>query len=174
MIERFLLVHIPTVWLGVGIVAFGVGTALVGLALVRRSIEVGRLRPQHDVAGFIIAVVGVIYAVLLAFMVVVQWEAYASARSNAASEATSLGNLYRDAASFGAPGRPLANAVFAYSSAVVEREYPYVAKHQAEDPTIDPYLNAMWRAVTKLPTATPTQQAFVQQAITDVSSATED
>ena len=174
MIERFLLENIPTVWLGVGIVAVAVATSLLGLALVRRSVEIRRLKPQHDVAGFIIAVVGVIYAVLLAFMVVVQWEAYASARSNAASEATALGNLYRDADAVGPRGRPLADAVFAYSTAIVEREYPYMSKHQEEDPTIDRYLNAMWRAVTRLPTSTPTQQAFVRQAITDVSAATED
>jgi hypothetical protein len=174
MLERYLLVNVPTVWLGVGIVGVGVATSLLGLAFVRRSIEIRRLQPQHDVAGFIIAVVGVIYAVLLAFMVVVQWEAYASARSNAASEANAIGNLFRDADSFGTQGRPLADAVFAYSKQVVERDYPYVAKHQKEDANVDQYLNAMWRAVTSLPASTPTQQAFVRQAITDVSAATED
>jgi hypothetical protein len=174
MFEKFVLVNIPTVWLGVGIVGVGVATSLVGLAIVRRSVQRRVLRPHHDVAGFIIAVVGVIYAVLLAFMVVVSWEEYSSASNNAASEATAVGNLFRDADSFGTGGRPLADAVFVYSKEVVEREYPYMADHQEEDPNVNQYLNEMWRAVTRLPTSTPTQQAFVRQAITDVSAATED
>jgi protein-S-isoprenylcysteine O-methyltransferase Ste14 len=173
MVEKFLLLNLSTVALGLAIVAAAVATALLGLVIVRRSVEVRKLRPQHDVAGFIIAVVGVIYAVLLAFMVVVQWEQYSSAQSNAAAEAIAIGNLYRDADSFGTPGRPLADAVFKYSKEVVEREYPYMAQHQAEDPNLNQYLNAMWKAVGRLPTSTPTQQAFARQAISDVSTSTE-
>jgi hypothetical protein len=173
MVEKFFLVHIPTVWLGVIVVAIAVGTSLAGLVIVRKAVEVEGLKPQHDVAGFIIAVVGVIYAVLLAFMVVLQWESYSAASDHAAAEAIALGNLYRDADSFGASGRPLANAVSAYSKQIVDVEYPYVAKHQAEDPATDRYLNAVWKAVNTLPTSTPTQQAFMRQAINDVSTATE-
>jgi hypothetical protein len=154
-------------------VLLGVAASLLGLVLVRRSVEVRRLQPQHDVAGFIIAVVGVIYAVLLAFMVVVQWEQYSSASSTAATEAVTLGNLYRDAAAFGTQGRPLARAVVAYSKEVVQKEYPSVSSHQEEDPHIDHYLNAMWKGVRSLPASDPNEQAFVRQAVADVSGAAE-
>jgi hypothetical protein len=173
MLERFLLEHIDTFWLGVLVVAVAVATSLGGLIIARRIAKAEKLKPQHDVAGFIIAVVGVIYAVLLAFMVILQWESYSSAGDTAAAEAVSLGNLYRDADSYGTAGRPLADAVAAYSNEVVDHEYPYMAAHQEEDPNIDPYLNAMWKAVDALPTSTPTEQAFIRQGITDVSSATE-
>jgi phosphotransferase system glucose/maltose/N-acetylglucosamine-specific IIC component len=42
---------------------------------------------HNDVAGFIIAVVGVIYAVLLAFVVIVSWEKFNSAESVVGEEA---------------------------------------------------------------------------------------
>src|SRR6201993_2389625 len=103
MLERFLLENIDSAWLGVIVVTFAVGTSLLGLVIVRKAVKVEGLKPQHDVAGFIIAVVGVIYAVLLAFMVVLQWETYSGASDNASAEAISLGNLYRDADSFGKP-----------------------------------------------------------------------
>ena len=173
MLERFLVVNISTAWLGIIVVVVALATSLGGLVIVRRSVEAKKLKPQHDVAGFIIAVVGVIYAVLLAFMVVVQWEKYSSASDNAAAEATSIGNLYRDADSLGTAGRPLADAVAAYSKEVVKREYPYMAEHQEEDPQINPYLNSMWKAVDHLPASTAIQRAFIGQAITDVSTATE-
>ncbi|MFZ0088600.1 MAG: hypothetical protein WAL63_03775, partial [Solirubrobacteraceae bacterium] len=68
---RFLLVNIPTVWLGVGLVVISVGLSLVGLLIVRKIVARETLEAQHEVAGFLIAVVGVIYAVLLAFVVII-------------------------------------------------------------------------------------------------------
>ena len=48
--------------------------AVAGLLFVQRLVP-SRLRQEHnDVAGFIYAVLGVAYAVLLAFVVIVVWE----------------------------------------------------------------------------------------------------
>ena len=46
-------------------------------------------------AGFILAVVGVVYAVLLAFVVVIVWQQFDSARADADREATIVLALYR-------------------------------------------------------------------------------
>lgn len=48
--------------------------AVTGTALVRRRMRLTQLRPNNEVAGFKFAVVGVIYAVLLAFAVFTVWE----------------------------------------------------------------------------------------------------
>ncbi|MGY1704454.1 hypothetical protein ACI79C_07760 [Geodermatophilus sp. SYSU D00697] len=56
---------------------------------------------QHDdVVGFIIAVVGVIYAVLLGFVVIVTWEAFNEAESIVGQEASTLRSMYRESAAF--------------------------------------------------------------------------
>jgi hypothetical protein len=53
------------------------------------------LRQEHnDVAGFIYAVVGVAYAVLLAFVVVVVWEEYERAKDTVETEANELAGVY--------------------------------------------------------------------------------
>jgi hypothetical protein len=54
--------------------------ALGGLALVQRLVPTEVRQGHNDVAGFIYAVVGVIYAVLLALMVIAVWEDYEKAR----------------------------------------------------------------------------------------------
>ena len=68
------------------------------MVLVRRSVELSTLEAHHDVAGFILAVVGVVYAVLLAFVVVIVWQQFDSSRSDADREATIVLALYQDAA----------------------------------------------------------------------------
>lgn len=48
--------------------------AMCGPVLMRRRIGLERLTSNNEIAGFKFATVGVIYAVLLAFAVIVEWE----------------------------------------------------------------------------------------------------
>src|SRR5919204_6596260 len=50
--------------------------AMAGPVIVRRYVKVDQLRTNNEVAGFKFATVGVLYAVLLAFAVVVVWEKF--------------------------------------------------------------------------------------------------
>jgi TRAP-type C4-dicarboxylate transport system permease small subunit len=49
-------------------------TALAGLELAQRLVPADSRKPHNDVAGFIYAALGVIYAVLLALVVIAVWE----------------------------------------------------------------------------------------------------
>ena len=53
--------------------------AMVAQALIHRWFGVGRLAKNNEIAGFKFATVGVIYAVLLAFSVIVVWEKFSAA-----------------------------------------------------------------------------------------------
>src|SRR4051794_14548805 len=88
--ETWVLLHIPTAVLFVGIVAITVGLSIAGVLIVRRKVDASVLEPHHDVAGFILAVVGVVYAVLLAFVVVIVWQQFEDARADADREAAVL------------------------------------------------------------------------------------
>jgi Protein of unknown function (DUF4239) len=174
VVERFLLIHVPTFWLAIGMVVVSVALSLLGLAVVRRSVELNKLTSQHEVAGFLIAVVGVIYAVLLAFVVVIQWEQFSAADNDARAEATAVGNLYRDGVAVGGrPGGALETAVSTYAGYVATREWPYMAAHLDEAEGTDKYLNAVWKAVTHLPSANGVDAAVLSQAVGDVSTASE-
>jgi hypothetical protein len=174
---RFLLVNVPTVWLGVGIVVVAVGLSLLGLIVVRRRIPLETLKENQDVAGFVIAVVGVIYAVLLAFVVVITWEDFGSADRTAGSEAAAVGNLYRDAVGVGGTqGRRLESAVNAYALSVIESEWPHMAVHQTGSGDTAAALNGVWRQAKRLrePLSATTRGDFVQEAIRDAAAATDE
>ena len=53
-------------------------------------------RAHNDLAGFSIAIISVVYAVLLAFIAVATWESFSSAETIVQAEAGYIGNLYRD------------------------------------------------------------------------------
>ncbi len=61
----------------------------------RRLIFAVALDSHHEVAGFIFGTVGVIYAVLLAFVGVVVWEELENAKVAVSSEANHLANIGR-------------------------------------------------------------------------------
>src|SRR5262249_4530981 len=69
--------------------------AMAGPVIVRRYIKVDQLRTNNEVAGFKFATVGVLYAVLLAFAVVVVWEKFNQAESEVAKEAGAAATLFR-------------------------------------------------------------------------------
>jgi cytochrome bd-type quinol oxidase subunit 2 len=68
--------------------------AIGGLALVQRLVPTEVRQGHNDVAGFIYAVVGVIYAVLLALMVIAVWEDYEKARDTVEQEANALAEIF--------------------------------------------------------------------------------
>lgn len=68
---------------------------MLGPALVRRYVGLDRLTINNEIAGFKFATVGVLYAVLLAFVIIVVWEKFSDAEANVIREAGAAENLYR-------------------------------------------------------------------------------
>src|SRR5829696_5000293 len=99
------LVHLNLWLLGVLLVV-GVPLVTVAVQAAVRRLAPGIVEGEHnDVAGFLIAVVGVVYAVTLAFIVIVTWEEFRDARDTVNHEAGALRSLYRDSASLPEPAR---------------------------------------------------------------------
>ncbi len=81
-----LLVVLPTI------------VAMYGPVLMRRRVGLEGLTRNNEIAGFKFATVGVIYAVLLAFAVIVVWEKFNDAETAVLQEAGAAATLYRLAA----------------------------------------------------------------------------
>ena len=99
------------------------------LFLFHRFLPVELRSAHNDVAGFTIAIVGVIYAVLLAFIAVSAWESHGKAEEVVQIEANTVGNLYVD--SMGLPPEvrfPIWRYLREYTRTVVEIEWP--SQHQ--------------------------------------------
>src|SRR5215831_729684 len=69
--------------------------AMTGPVLVRRYFDFKQLRSNNEVAGFKFATIGVLYAVLLAFAVIVVWEKFNQAESEVAKEAGAAATVFR-------------------------------------------------------------------------------
>src|SRR3954454_8608794 len=104
-----------------GSIAFCVVGVLIGRALIRKNVAAF----HNEVVISLFTAAGVVYAVLLGFLVVVVWEAYDGAHRNLADEAATLVPLYR--LTYGmqaAEGEQLRTLIRDYARAVVEDEWP--------------------------------------------------
>ena len=101
------------------------GVAVAGALLVRRWATVEVLERHNEVAGFIYAVIGVLYAVLLGFTAIIVWERFNEAQTNVEKEANELGDLFRNAQAFAAEDfrEELETNLRSYVRLVVEKEW---------------------------------------------------
>jgi fumarate reductase subunit D len=105
--------------------------AVVGLLLVQRLVPPERREEHNDVAGFIYAVLGVAYAVLLAFVVIAVWQDYKMTQTNVESEAHELAGVYFLASQLPEPERTrLQDLARTYARVVVEEEWPMMEQGQ--------------------------------------------
>ena len=106
--------------------------SLGGLMLVQRLVPVDSRRPHNDVAGFIYAALGVIYAVLLALVVIAVWGEYDAASETVEQEANAVAEIFWLAHRFPEPeGSHLQELARSYAQEVVDKEYPLMEQGQA-------------------------------------------
>ena len=163
-IVQFLLLNVPTYILGAIIVAAFLVFAVGGLFIIRAFIPFHRVKPHNDVAGFIFATIGVIYAVLLAFMVIVAWQAFDQANSNLVKEANYLGDLARDAVAFPPAFQVKVNsAVLNYMNASIE-EWPLLARGEWS-PKVQKLSGNLYRLYANFTPRTETEKIFLAESV---------
>ena len=117
---------------GVLIVGGACLAAVIGLSLVQRLVPVSVREEHNDVAGFIYAALGVIYAVLLALVVIAVWEEFGRARVTVESEANALAEIFWLAHQRPEPEGPhLQELARSYAEVVVEEEWPLMQQGRA-------------------------------------------
>src|SRR5687767_14990967 len=122
--------------------------ALLGLALVRRTVPRERLAQHTDVAGYVYAVIGVIYAVILAQVVIAAWDEYRGARVEASAEADAVLNLDRLAQNWPSEDRGRIKATLtAYATHVIDVEWPAMARGDFGSASHVPILHELWGIV---------------------------
>lgn len=121
--------------------------ALIGMAIVRRLVPRERLTQHTEVAGYIYAVIGVIYGVILAQVVVAAWDEYRDALSVSETEASAVLNLDRLARVWPQDDRQLIrSALIDYATAVVEVEWPAMTRGDFSLAQETGHVSALWAA----------------------------
>ena len=168
---QWLILNVPTWVLGLLVVG---GVALVSVAgffAVRPFLpHHTKLRAHHDVAGPILGVVGVLYAVVLAFVVVTVWQNMDRTDANVKTEANYLADIYRDAEAFAPEFRlRVAQVANEYRQAVVDDEWKTMASGKMS-PQVEKIMNRLWALYTTYEPATPKEQSFFDESVRKLNS----
>jgi hypothetical protein len=122
---EWLLFNVPTWLLTLLIIGGTVSLSTAAMWLVRPTVKAAMQGHHNEVAGYIFAVVGVLYGVLLGFLVIAEWQVYHDAAVAINQEAGTLGALYRETVVLPKPMRKKAQqALCGYARNVMEIELP--------------------------------------------------
>jgi hypothetical protein len=145
--------------------------AVVGLLLVQRLVPPERREEHNDVAGFIYAVLGVAYAVVLAFMLIAVWQDYNTAQTNVESEANELAGVYFLASRLPESERThVQDLARMYARVVVEQEWPMMEQGQTS-PRADSLLRQLRFELLEFDPHTRGEQVLYERGLTDLHNA---
>jgi len=103
--------------------------SVIGLLFVRKQFHLDELRKSHEVGGYLLSVVGTMYAVLLGLVVVDSMTKFQQARSIVESEANSLADVFMLADKLPPPkAKAVHELCNFYCSELLSKEWPAMAK----------------------------------------------
>lgn len=124
------------------------------------------LRRHNDVAGFLFSAVGVIYAVVLGFIVVVVWEKYDATVANVENEVAAVSDLYRSVGAYPDPLRAqIRDELSRYVDQMIQAEWPLMAQDVNVNPDVVILEDAGHQVETFVPKTAA--QSNAQQAATE-------
>ena len=127
-----------------------VAASLGGLFLVRWVLPHKVVMPHHDVTAAIFAITGTIYAVLLAFAVVIVWQSFTDTQTTVTQEANAVADLDRISRGFPVVlRRQVHDDALTYAHVVIIREWPLMA-NGGSSPEANAALIELWHAYTDM------------------------
>ena len=115
-----------------------VSAAVLGAVLLelcaRWLLPIELRRRHNDVAAAILSIIGVTYAVLLAFVAMLAWEGFNRAKAASYAEAALIGDVYHVSTGFSDPEKStLRDEIMGYARQVVTVEWPAQAEGRPVD-----------------------------------------
>ena len=170
---QILLVHIPAWLLCLIMVILYVGLSIVGLLIIRKIYPHYKCKLHNDIAGFIFATLGVIYAVLLAFIVVITWQDFDKAQDVTVNEANCIAALYRDATPFPAEFRAeLKSKLTNYVRDIINEEWQMMGTGQ-RSASVQNIQEELWKLYGGFQPRNETQKIFLAESVKKLNQAAE-
>lgn len=153
-------------WALVLVLVVAAPLAVIGLQAGVRRVWPEIIEGRHnDVAGFLIAVVGVLYAVTLAFIVIITWEDFSAARDTVSQEAGALRSLVRDSSALPDPaGTQMTHLAVQYGEEVSAGEWKSMNNGKGDDQAFN-LITQMFSTLKGVDGVTPAQQSFLTDAL---------
>lgn len=147
------LLQIPAPILGFVTVALVVGLSVGGLLVFRKAVSHIRLENAN------------VYAVLVAFLLVVMWEQFGDAEAATESEASAVADLLRDSTALPVVSRPaVQQSLVAYLDDVVHEELPRMRRGETVEEQSGP-ASQVWTAYLRVQPQTRNEIAFFDHDI---------
>ena len=125
-----------TIVTGLAVLVLAVVVSIGGFLIVDRLVPFKVRQNHNDVAGFIYAFVGPLYAILLAFVVFTVWGYFDNARSAAAVEATEVYKIFTIAQGMAPDFRAqIRRTTLTYANSVINDEWPAMEHGQKRSAT---------------------------------------
>jgi Ca2+/Na+ antiporter len=150
---------------GLFLISLFVLASVGGLVLVQRFVSTEVRKQHNDVAGFIYAVVGIAFAVLLGLVVIASWEQFQMARNTTEREASELAELFWLGHRLPeAEGHHLQELTRSYARVVVDEEWPLMA-HGESSPQAWALIDDIRLTVQNLDPDTEAEQVLYDQGL---------
>lgn len=168
-----LLVYIPSSLLCFIMIVVYVAISIIGLLVIRRHYPHYKCKPHNDIAGFIFATLGVVYAVLLAFTVIVTWQDFDKAQNITVNEVNCISSLYLDSISFPAEFRAeLREGLTNYIKSIVNDEWKIMAEGR-KSKRVQRTQTELWELYSGFQPKNETQKIFLAESINKLNQAGE-
>ena len=159
----------PIWWVGLAIAALGVILAVLVELSVRAAIPIEFRRQHNDVAAAMFSIIGVTYAVLLAFVAMLAWEGFNRAKAASYAEAALVLSVSNVAAGSAEPERAAMERDIAnYARDVITVEWPAQAEGRRSD-RAGADLNALDRIAVGLKPSTSAESNVQAQLLASLA-----
>ena len=161
------LLQIPAPLLGFVTVALVVGCPSADCSCSEKRCRTLESR-ANDVSGQVFQLAGVLYAVLVAFVVV--WEQFGDAENATQAEASAIADLLRDSTAIPAAYRPeVQRSLVAYTEDVINDELPRMRRGETIEEESD-HTTELWTAFLKVQPESRNEIAFFDRDIVKLNS----
>lgn len=162
---RAIVDGVPGWALSLVVVGAVVGVVLVGVRVVRRRVPITRDGFDAEVSSQMLGVVASLFGLLLAFVIVIEFQAFNGASEKVQEEADGLAAIVRDSEAFPEPaGTRVREAVGAYARAVREDEWPRMREGEESDLAWQG-IDRLFAAMQATTPVTVTQTAFYEDSV---------
>lgn len=139
--------------------------ALGGVLVVRRLVPAQSLTAHHEVAGYLLSIVGTLYAVLLGLIVVDVQSKYQEAKMMAECEANAVADVYHMVQGFPEIVRkPIQDNLYQYVLIVLDQDWSAPPTNDGFTRSVEPLRN-VWKEMVNFEPKTNREQALYSAAV---------
>lgn len=164
---------VPTAVLVVLVVGAVLGLVLLAVWAVRRFVPATREGFDAEVSSQVLGVAASLFGLLLAFVVVIEFQAFSAAGDNVAAEADGLAAIARDSKVFGEPGGTrVRTAIGTYVRTVVDEEWPLMREGE-ESPAAWQAMDGIFASMQSYLPVSASQAAFYDDSVRHLNAVLE-